>query len=191
MERIENVHGPSYETFWSERFPRLLKTFLDDLIAEQRDRLNFSGPTKDVEIARIDDFSRSDAVSYCRERALDLTPKHQRPHETRFLWRHSQALLRPDPQRDPEGGFILNGKERFILAQLVVSPGLFFSKETTEVKYPCESQYFDIEWTVFKADLIPSEGVWLEFILRKLSPGQEITKIPLDLQNRIRRLMAQ
>jgi len=54
------------------------------------------------------------------------------------------------PLMTPRGTFIINGVERVVVSQLVKSPGVFFSGETTRGR----------NW--YGAKIIPNRGAWLE-----------------------------
>src|SRR3989344_5752364 len=54
------------------------------------------------------------------------------------------------PLMTPRGTFVINGVERVVVSQLVKSPGVFFSGETTRGR----------NW--YGAKIIPNRGAWLE-----------------------------
>ena len=61
------------------------------------------------------------------------------------------------PMMTEQGTFIINGTERIVVSQLVRSPGVYYSTE------------MDGENRVFKAQIIPARGAWLEFEVNKRS----------------------
>ncbi|WP_418739812.1 DNA-directed RNA polymerase subunit beta, partial [Enorma sp.] len=61
------------------------------------------------------------------------------------------------PMMTEQGTFIINGTERIVVSQLVRSPGVYYSTE------------MDGENRVFKAQIIPARGAWLEFEVDKRS----------------------
>ncbi|WP_418722869.1 DNA-directed RNA polymerase subunit beta [Enorma sp.] len=61
------------------------------------------------------------------------------------------------PMMTEQGTFIINGTERIVVSQLVRSPGVYYSTE------------MDGENRVFKAQVIPARGAWLEFEVDKRS----------------------
>ncbi len=76
------------------------------------------------------------------------------------------------PWMTPSGTFIINGSEKCIASQLIRSPGAYLSKETNEQsmtksehkdKNPDE-EHFATEDYVFGSNIIPSRGVWLEYL---------------------------
>lgn len=70
----------------------------------------------------------------------------------------SQTVFMGDfPLMTPRGTFIINGTERFVVSQLVRSPGVYFEK--------LSDRSSDKE--TFGAKVIPSRGAWLEFEIDK------------------------
>ena len=59
------------------------------------------------------------------------------------------------PMMTDQGTFIINGTERIVVSQLVRSPGVYYSSEMDSGKQ------------IFKAQIIPSRGAWLEFEVDK------------------------
>ncbi len=59
------------------------------------------------------------------------------------------------PMITDQGTFIINGTERIVVSQLVRSPGVYFSSEMDSGKQ------------IYKAQIIPSRGAWLEFEVDK------------------------
>ena len=59
------------------------------------------------------------------------------------------------PMMTDQGTFIINGTERIVVSQLVRSPGVYFSSE------------MDAGKQIYKAQIIPSRGAWLEFEVDK------------------------
>ncbi|MDY5081657.1 MAG: DNA-directed RNA polymerase subunit beta [Collinsella sp.] len=59
------------------------------------------------------------------------------------------------PMMTDQGTFIINGTERIVVSQLVRSPGVYFSSEMDSGKQ------------IYKAQIIPSRGAWLEFEVDK------------------------
>ena len=59
------------------------------------------------------------------------------------------------PMMTDQGTFIINGTERIVVSQLVRSPGVYYSSEMDSGKQ------------VYKAQIIPSRGAWLEFEVDK------------------------
>ena len=65
----------------------------------------------------------------------------------------SEIFMGDIPLMNDSGTFVINGKERVIVSQIIRSPGAYLSS-TQDVK---SGKY------VYNADLIPSRGTWLEF----------------------------
>ena len=59
------------------------------------------------------------------------------------------------PMMTEQGTFIINGTERIVVSQLVRSPGVYFSTEMDSGKQ------------IYKAQIIPARGAWLEFEVDK------------------------
>ncbi len=59
------------------------------------------------------------------------------------------------PMMTDRGTFIINGTERIVVSQLVRSPGVYYSSE------------MDTGKQIYKAQIIPSRGAWLEFEVDK------------------------
>ena len=59
------------------------------------------------------------------------------------------------PMMTDQGAFIINGTERIVVSQLVRSPGVYYSSEMDSGKQ------------IYKAQIIPSRGAWLEFEVDK------------------------
>ena len=59
------------------------------------------------------------------------------------------------PMMTDQGTFIINGTERIVVSQLLRSPGVYYSSEMDSGKQ------------IYKAQIIPSRGAWLEFEVDK------------------------
>ena len=59
------------------------------------------------------------------------------------------------PMMTDQGTYIINGTERIVVSQLVRSPGVYYSSEMDSGKQ------------IYKAQIIPSRGAWLEFEVDK------------------------
>lgn len=59
------------------------------------------------------------------------------------------------PMMTDQGTFIINGTERIVVSQLVRSPGVYYSSDMDSGKQ------------IYKAQIIPSRGAWLEFEVDK------------------------
>ena len=68
--------------------------------------------------------------------------------------RNEEVFLGDFPMMTPTGTFIINGAERVIVSQIVRSPGAYFDTENDD-KTGKEA---------FSGELIPSRGIWLEFL---------------------------
>ena len=98
-------------------------------------------------------------VEECREKDMS----YQAPLfvEIRFINRETGEIKEQDvfmgdfPMMTDQGTFIINGTERIVVSQLVRSPGVYYSSEMDSGKQ------------IYKAQIIPSRGAWLEFEVDK------------------------
>ena len=98
-------------------------------------------------------------VEECREKDMtyqaplltDVRLTNKEPGEIK-----EQLVFMGDfPMMTDQGTFIINGTERIVVSQLVRSPGVYYSSEMDSGKQ------------IYKAQIIPSRGAWLEFEVDK------------------------
>jgi len=65
--------------------------------------------------------------------------------------KEQEVFLTDFPLMTERGTFIVNGVERVVISQLIRSPGVFFSSQSSQGK------------NLFGAKIIPNRGAWLEF----------------------------
>ena len=98
-------------------------------------------------------------VEECREK--DMTYQAPLLTDVRFTNKETgeikeQLVFMGDfPMMTDQGTFIINGTERIVVSQLVRSPGVYYSSEMDSGKQ------------IYKAQIIPSRGAWLEFEVDK------------------------
>ena len=98
-------------------------------------------------------------VEECREK--DMTYQAPLLTEVRLTNKETgeikeQLVFMGDfPMMTDQGTFIINGTERIVVSQLVRSPGVYFSTEMDGGK------------RIYKAQVIPARGAWLEFEVDK------------------------
>ena len=98
-------------------------------------------------------------VEECREK--DMTYQAPLLTDVRLTNRETgeikeQLVFMGDfPMMTDQGTFIINGTERIVVSQLVRSPGVYYSSEMDSGKQ------------IYKAQIIPSRGAWLEFEVDK------------------------
>jgi len=180
-----NLHGDSYRIYWKEEFPAMWKALLEKALSECKNHLSFQPKISDVKVIMEDDLSVKDPETYCRQRCIDYTQSlvvEARLHKYGAVKR---VYLGRIPKMTKDGTFILNGKERLVIAQLIPSPGVYFYRENRIKKYRYKAQYYDIEKTVHIANFIPHDGVWLEFEIFRTEPIEQISGLPLELQEKI------
>ena len=101
----------------------------------------------------------SHTVEECREK--DMTYQAPLLTEVRLTNKETgeikeQLVFMGDfPMMTEQGTFIINGTERIVVSQLVRSPGVYYSSEMDGGK------------RVYKAQVIPARGAWLEFEVDK------------------------
>ncbi len=71
--------------------------------------------------------------------------------------RHEEVFLGEFPLMTDTGTFIINGAERVIVSQIVRSPGAYYDS------FYMKDKDANLE-EVYKSELIPSRGTWLEFM---------------------------
>ena len=90
--------------------------------------------------------------------------------------KNEEVFLGDFPMMTPAGTFIINGAERVIVSQIVRSPGAYFDISTDD-KTGKE---------VFKSELIPGRGTWLEFMTDdKKSTLGRIVNMSVDRKRKI------
>ena len=98
-------------------------------------------------------------VEECREKDMTyqaplLTDVRLTNKETGEI-KEQPVFMDDFPMMTDQGTFIINGTERIVVSQLVRSPGVYYSSEMDSGKQ------------IYKAQIIPSRGAWLEFEVDK------------------------
>ncbi|WP_233543353.1 DNA-directed RNA polymerase subunit beta [Collinsella sp. AM13-34] len=98
-------------------------------------------------------------VEECREKDMTyqaplLTDVRLTNKETGEI-KEQLVIMGDFPMMTDQGTFIINGTERIVVSQLVRSPGVYYSSEMDSGKQ------------IYKAQIIPSRGAWLEFEVDK------------------------
>ena len=101
----------------------------------------------------------SHTVEECREKDMTyqaplLTDVRLTNKETGEI-KEQLVFMGDFPMMTDQGTFIINGTERIVVSQLVRSPGVYYSSEMDSGKQ------------IYKAQIIPSRGAWLEFEVDK------------------------
>ena len=101
----------------------------------------------------------SHSVEECREKDMTyqaplLTDVRLTNKETGEI-KEQLVFMGDFPMMTEQGTFIINGTERIVVSQLVRSPGVYYSSEMDGGKQ------------VYKAQVIPARGAWLEFEVDK------------------------
>ena len=104
-------------------------------------------------------FSDPHTVEECREKDMTyqaplLTDVRLTNKETGEI-KEQLVFMGDFPMMTDQGTFIINGTERIVVSQLVRSPGVYYSSEMDGGKQ------------VYKAQIIPARGAWLEFEVDK------------------------
>ena len=99
------------------------------------------------------------SVEECREKDMTyqaplLTDVRLTNKETGEI-KEQLVFMGDFPMMTEQGTFIINGTERIVVSQLVRSPGVYYSSEMDSGKQ------------IYKAQIIPARGAWLEFEVDK------------------------
>jgi len=141
------VQVESYERFLNEGLKELFETFspIED----------FTG-TLSLEFLDYQLGEAKYSVEECRER--DITYELPLKAKVRLVTKDTGDVLESEvymgeiPYMTEKGTFLINGAERVVVSQLARSPGVYF-KESIDFSGR----------RLFSAQLIPTEGVWIEF----------------------------
>ncbi len=143
-----NLQQKSWERFWDEKIEKLFqevfpvpdysgKRFQLEFLGFELGEANFSGYLE----AKEQDESYS-APLKARFRLINLKNKKTKTEE---------VFLADFPMMSARGSFVIRGVERVLVAQIIRSPGVFFTGERLG-----DQNYFG-------AVMIPDRGSWLEF----------------------------
>ncbi len=98
-------------------------------------------------------------VEECREKDMTyqapLLPDVRLTNKETGEIKEQLVFMGDFPMMTDQGTFIINGTERIVVSQLVRSPGVYYSSEMDSGKQ------------IYKAQIIPSRGAWLEFEVDK------------------------
>lgn len=105
------------------------------------------------------------SVAECKEREANYAAplkatmmlEMSNPTTGEITERHEEVFLGEFPLMTDTGTFIINGAERVIVSQIVRSPGAYYDAFYMKDKDANLQE-------VYKSELIPSRGTWLEFI---------------------------
>lgn len=67
------------------------------------------------------------------------------------------------PHISQKGSFLINGSEKVVVMQLVRAPGVYFAPVTSQLN------------PVFKAEIIPNQGTWMDCIVRYINQKKKTT----------------
>ena len=186
-ERMVSIHGDSYEKFWFERFPSMLEDSLSRILDSCKNEISFSPEVSELELHFHDDISADATEALCQELNLDYTQgiscrlRFDKSSDSQIV--HLGRI----PKQTREGNFIINGKERSVIAQLMKSPGLTFHREEVVRKYTGPDGSYAVDKVRYSARLIPRDGVWLEFEIFKTLEEQE-SLLPVQIWNKARKV---
>jgi len=105
------------------------------------------------------------SVSECKEREANFAAPLKatmmleitNPTTGEITERHEEVFLGEFPLMTDTGTFVINGAERVIVSQIVRSPGAYYDSFYMKDKEASLNE-------VYKSELIPSRGTWLEFM---------------------------
>ena len=112
----------------------------------------------------------SHTVDECREKDMTyqaplLTDVRLTNTETGEI-KEQLVFMGDFPMMTEQGTFIINGTERIVVSQLVRSPGVYYSSEV-EKDAATDEDGNKTDKMVYKAQVIPARGAWLEFEVDK------------------------
>ncbi len=112
----------------------------------------------------------SHTVDECREKDMTyqaplLTDVRLTNTETGEI-KEQLVFMGDFPMMVDQGTFIINGTERIVVSQLVRSPGVYYSSEV-EKDAATDEDGNKTDKMVYKAQVIPARGAWLEFEVDK------------------------
>ncbi len=110
------------------------------------------------------------SVDECREKDMTyqaplLTDVRLTNKETGEI-KEQLVFMGDFPMMTEQGTFIINGTERIVVSQLVRSPGVYYSSEV-EKDAATDEDGNKTDKMVYKAQVIPARGAWLEFEVDK------------------------
>lgn len=117
---------------------------------------------------------------------------YKAPLTIRFRLKHPDGTIDEEdifmgdyPWMTPSGTFIINGSEKCVASQLIRSPGAYISSKTAEVPLKKSENNATSEYsTVWNSDIIPSHGVWLQF----LTDTRDILSVRIDKAKKLQAL---
>jgi DNA-directed RNA polymerase subunit beta len=147
LPNLLNVQISSYEKFLNEGIGEILKRI-------------FPIDTKNIRVEFVS-YSVVDPVKtpeYCVR--VGTTYEATIKGKFRLIYKNTgeikeqEALLADIPKMLPDGTFIINGKKRVVVQQLIRSPGVYFQTEK------------DVEsgFTNYIVTIIPDRGNWMEMV---------------------------
>ena len=150
LPNLISIQKESFERFKTEGLREAFKE--SSPIQSQNHQLEvtfgehqFGDPAHDVEECREKD------MTYQAPLLTDVRLTNKETGEIK-----EQLVFMGDfPMMTEQGTFIINGTERIVVSQLVRSPGVYYSQEMDGGKQ------------VYKAQIIPARGAWLEFEVDK------------------------
>lgn len=189
-----SLHETSYEKFWSRDFPQLFSRWLGKYCSKlSRDALLTFVPRVQVENSDISSVNypcqSGEEDAYCRGKGESLLQDLFINVKLSQYGELHRIYMGRVPRMTPRGTFVINGEERAFIAQLVKSPGVFFSKEEKVEKVQVgflDRQYYDVKKTYSIAEIVPESGTWIRFEVGVSDPDS-LALIPLHLQERATR----
>jgi DNA-directed RNA polymerase subunit beta len=153
--------------------------FLTDGLRELFDEINpitdYSGKNFELRFLDFEFGEPKFSVEECRNR--DMTFAAPLRIRTRLTIKEtgeikeSEVYMGDFPMMTAEGTFIINGTERVVVAQLVRSPGVYF----TAVEDPATGR------KLFGAKLIPNRGAWLEIE----TSAKDLVTVKIDRKRKV------
>ena len=154
----ETMELPNLISVQKESFERFMDEGLRDAFKESSP-IQSQNHQLEVTFGHHQFGDPSHTVDECREKDMTyqaplLTEVRLTNLETGEI-KEQLVFMGDFPMMTDQGTFIINGTERIVVSQLVRSPGVYYGSEMDGGKQ------------VYKAQVIPARGAWLEFEVDK------------------------
>lgn len=144
-------HINAYQQFWQEQFLKIFTHFFQERFNQLQHGLAFTPRLSDI-VVKLPEFNslNTEQENDCRELSRSYTAPLLMEFRLNKFGKVYEFKLGDIPKITSRGSYIINGKERMIIAQLIKSSGINFGKED--------------ESTIF-AEIRPLQGTWLRLTI--------------------------
>jgi DNA-directed RNA polymerase subunit beta len=173
FSKIDEVcSAPNLLDVQKEAYQKFIDIGIDEVLNEFSPVVDYSGKAKLHFVSSIIDLNPKYSRSECKRRGISYTlplkVKARFEVEGKDDVSEQDVFMGDIPLMTEEGSFIFNGIERVVVSQIVRSPGVYYTQDTSES-------------SSLKAQIIPTRGMWLE-----LEQGaNEIIKVVLDRGSKV------